>query len=135
MAFRNGAWAKVWTVEHHDKFTKIRFSTSVKDKATGEYVTDFNGFASLVGTAHAKASGMKDGDRIRIGDCAVTNRYDKTANKEFVNFAIFSYDTDAEASSGQGQRAASHQTARNSRTVSVSSNPVESNDEDDDLPF
>ncbi len=45
MGFRTGAYAKVWEVDPvRDTATKIRISTSRKDKQTGEYEQDFSGY-------------------------------------------------------------------------------------------
>lgn len=50
MGFHTGAYATVWEItETGSKFSKIRISTSRKDKESDEYVTDFNGFVSMVG--------------------------------------------------------------------------------------
>ena len=55
MGFREGAFATVWEITNmSDNFSKIRVSTSRKDKKTDEYVTDFSGFVSLIGEAHKK---------------------------------------------------------------------------------
>ena len=40
MGFREGAFATVWEITNHgDSFSKVRVSTSRKDKKTDEYVT------------------------------------------------------------------------------------------------
>ena len=55
MGFREGAFATVWEITNQgDSFSKVRVSTSRKDKKTDEYVTDFNGFVSLIGEANKK---------------------------------------------------------------------------------
>ena len=79
MGFRKDAYATVWSVEVvSDTMTKGRISVSRKNKQTDEYETEFGGFVSFVGTAAAKkAAGLKERDRIRLGDVDVTNRYDK----------------------------------------------------------
>lgn len=120
MGFGNGSWAKIWSVERGDKSTKVRLSTSRKNKDTDEYEQDFSGFVTLAGTAHKQASNLKEGDRIQIGNCTVTSRYDKEKNKEYINFTMFSY----EAGDGQAAPAKS-----DSKAV------VAPNSSDDDLPF
>lgn len=92
MGFGNGSWAKIWSVERGDKSTKVRLSTSRKNKDTDEYEQDFSGFVTLAGTAHKQAANLKEGDRIQIGNCTVTSRYDKEKNKEYINFTMFSYE-------------------------------------------
>ena len=50
MGFRNGGYATVWSVEStRPNVTKVRLSTSRKNKQTGEYEQDFSGFCNFVG--------------------------------------------------------------------------------------
>lgn len=92
MGFRKEAFATIWSVEStSDTLTKARISISRKNKQTGEYDTDFSGFVSFVGTAAAiKAAGLKEKDRIRLGDVDVTNKYVKEKNITYTNYKIFS---------------------------------------------
>lgn len=121
MAFSQNAWAKVWSVERNDKSTKVRLSTSRKNKDTDEYEQDFSGFVTLAGTAHKQAANLKEGDRIQIGSCAVTSRYDKENKKEYINFTVFSYET------GDGQSAPAQKSTKAAAPADNSS--------EDDLPF
>lgn len=89
MSFRTRAWAKIWSIEHNEKSTKVRISTS--RKVNDKYEQDFSGFVTLAGTAHKEAANLKVGDTFQIGDCEVTSRYDKEKKKEFINFAIYSF--------------------------------------------
>ena len=79
MGFRTGAFAKVWEVTPmSDTSTKVRMSISRKNKQSGEYEQDFSGFVLAIGTAAAKkAAGLKEGNRIKLGDVDVTTKYDK----------------------------------------------------------
>ena len=84
MGFHTGAYATVWEItETGSKFSKIRISTSRKDKESDEYVTDFNGFVSMVGDANKNiiliSDALEGGGRcrIKIGSCDVSNRYDR----------------------------------------------------------
>lgn len=64
---------------------------------TGEYETDFSGFVSFLGSAAArKAAGLKERDRIRLGDVDVNNRYDKEKQITYTNFNVFSFETQDE---------------------------------------
>lgn len=94
MAFKNGAYATVWTVEPvSDTMTKSRISTSKKNKQTGEYETDFSGFVRFVGANAASAArNLREKDRIKLGEVEVSNRYDKEAQKEYTNFTVFTFD-------------------------------------------
>lgn len=104
MGFRTGSYATIWSVESaSDTRTKARISISRKNKQTGEYDTDFSGFVDFIGTAAArKALTLKEKDRIRLGDVDVTNNYNKEKNITYTNFKIFSFETQAEITSGGG---------------------------------
>lgn len=93
MAFRTGNWAKIWEIEAGERSTKVRISTSKKNKDTGEYDTDFSGYVALAGEAHKNAGQLKVGDTFKIGECAVTNRYDKEKKITYTNFAVFTFET------------------------------------------
>ena len=89
MGFRTGAWAKVWEVKPmSDTSTKIRMSVSRKNKQ-GEYEQDFSGFVLAIGTAAAhKAAGLKEGDRIKLGDVDVSTKYDRDKKVTYTNFKM-----------------------------------------------
>ena len=125
MGFRTGAFCKLWTIEPvRDTITKSRVSISKKNKNTGEYESEFDGFIAFVGTAAAsKAVKLKEGDRIRLGDVDVTRRYDKEKQKEYINFNVYSFEmADSRASSA---------TPAVTNTEPVDNGEVET----DDLPF
>lgn len=102
MGFRTGAYAKVWEVTPmSDTSTKVRMSVSRKNKQ-GEYEQDFSGFVLAIGTAAAhKAAGLKEGDRIKLGDVDVSTKYDKDKKVTYTNFKMFSFETDGESSSSR----------------------------------
>nr|DAJ43050.1 MAG TPA: Single-strand binding protein, single stranded DNA-binding protein.3A [Caudoviricetes sp.] len=127
MGFRKEAFATIWSVEStSDTLTKARISISRKNKQTGEYDTDFSGFVSFVGTAAAiKAAGLKEKDRIRLGDVDVTNKYVKEKNITYTNYKIFSFATQNEIDG----------TSRNTESPEPKK-PVDDGEIDDDrLPF
>jgi len=101
MGFRTGAYAKVWEVAPvKDTMTKLRLSVSYKNKQTGEYVQDFSGYVMCVGTAVARnAAQLKEGDRIKLGECDVSTRYDAKVKKLYTNFKIFSFENTKDGSS------------------------------------
>lgn len=128
MGFRKDNYAKVWSVETiSDTNTKIRISTSKKNKQTGEYEQDFSGFVSCVGSAAAsRAAALKEGDRIKLGDVDVTTKYVKEKNATYTNFTVFSFDVE------EGNSAANQKPAQTTEPQpSVDSGEVE----DDRLPF
>ena len=93
MGFRKDSYATVWEVKQgNGNFTDVRLSTSKKNKQTNEYTTDFSGFVRFIGTAHQNASSLKERDRIKLGDCEVTNSYDKEKKVTYTNFAVFSFE-------------------------------------------
>ena len=124
MGFRKEAIATVWEVTPmSNTFTKGRISISRKDKSTGEYVQDFGGFVSFIGTACAqKALSLRAKDRIRLGDVDVSNRYDKERNTTYTNFNIFSFEM-ADAPQAATQQPADTQSYEPEDNLS------------DDLPF
>lgn len=85
----------MWSVEKkNDNVTKVRISTSRKNKMTDQYETDFSGFVDFIGKdAAQKALQLKERDRIKLGDVSVTNRYDKDKGITYTNFACFSFET------------------------------------------
>lgn len=86
MAFKSGAYAKVWeTKAGNGNYTNARISTS--KKVDDNYVTDFQSWVSI-----KDGSSIKDGDRIKIVDCAVTNNYVKEKNTTYTNFTIYSFE-------------------------------------------
>lgn len=92
MGFRNGAYATVWeTKPGNGNWTDVRLSISRKNR-DGEYETDFSGFIRFIGDAHTGASYLGEKSRIKIGECDVTNRYDKEKKVTYTNFAVFSFE-------------------------------------------
>ena len=117
MGFREGNFATVWEVTNKgDRFTKIRVSTSRKNK-DDEYYTDFSGFVSLVGEAHKKAgkieAALKNSDRVRIkfGATDTTNNYKKDEGREYVNFTLFDFEMAASGGTASAQEEKSKKAA------------------------
>ena len=96
MGFRVGSYAKVWAVEpKSDTNTTVRISISRKNNQTGEYEQDFSGFVSFVGTVSAKkASCLKEGDRIKLGDVDVTTSYNAEKKITYTNYKCFSFEVE-----------------------------------------
>lgn len=95
MGFRTNAYATVWEVSPvSDTMTKVRLSTSKKNKQTGEYETDFSGFVGFVGSVAAKNAAMLSvKDRIKLGDIDVTTKYDKEKKLNYTNYVVFNFET------------------------------------------
>lgn len=124
MGFRNGAFAKVWSVEPKTStLTDVRLSISRKNKTTGQYEQEFGGFVGFVGTAAAgKALKLNEGDRIKLGDVDVVNKYDKEKKITYTNFKCFSFDVE-----GDGGSSSVTETAPDIDDISP--------DTENDLPF
>lgn len=125
MSFRQNSYCVVWEIKQGTgNFTDVRLSSSKKNKQTGEYETDFSGFVRFIGGAHQKAASLKEKDRIKLGDCEVTNRYDKEKKTTYTNFAVFDFEM---ANSGQ-------QTPQQTQTSIAGFENIPS-DVDTELPF
>lgn len=125
MGFRNGAYATVWDVKPGaSNSMRCRLSVTRKDKTSGEYVQDFSGYCDFWGQASAKASRLKERDRIKLGDVDVSNRYNKEAGKEYINFKVFDFEMADSASA-----------PTMSAPKPAASNPHEGEVDEDELPF
>ena len=102
MGFRKDAWATCWGVEPKtETVTQVRLSTSRKDRQTGEYVQDFSGYVSFMGTSAAsKAARLKEKDRIKLGDVEVTTKYDATKHVTYTNFKCYNFEMPDEDGDG-----------------------------------
>lgn len=94
MGFRNGSYATVWDIKTvSDYNTQIRISIDRKNKQTGEYEQDFSGFVSCLGSAVAsKAASLKERQRIKLGNVAVSTFYNKEKGVTYYNFKVFDFE-------------------------------------------
>lgn len=126
MGFRNGAYATIWEVRPgNGNYSNVRISISKKSRQTGEYETDFSGFVRFIGSAHENVEFLDERARIKIGECDVTNRYDKEKKQTYTNYAVFSFENADGSSNGTDAQV---ETDSNG-FMNVSDNI------DDDLPF
>lgn len=135
MGFRSGAFCSVWEINSlSNTQTKARVSISYKNKKTDEYEQDFGGFIVFVGTACAKkALSLKKGDRIKLGDVDVSNRYDQKSGKEYTNFKVFSFDTMDDSDRG---RSSAQRTSGRTQSDNNSGFDYHGDEDDsDELPF
>lgn len=128
MGFRTGYRATVWSVEDVKGLTKVRLSTSRKNKDTGEYEQDFSGFCLFAGTAKAKAEKLRERDRIVLGDIDVTTKYDREKNCEYVNYTVFDFEPVTGATGGSAP-------SRPAVSAPPVDNPVEGDTDEEELPF
>lgn len=128
MGFRTGAYATIWEVKPgNGNYTDVRLSISKKNRQTDQYEQDFSGYVRFIGTAHQNASTLSEKDRIKIGDCEVTNNYNKEKKVTYTNFAVFSFENANDNSSGQ-----KNSTQQNNTTTGFMNVP---DGIDEELPF
>ena len=100
MGFREGSFGKIWSVENKGNYSVAEMSTSKKNKQTDKYETDWsNKFVRLIGTAAKQVEGKeipKGGLSVKIGQCEVTNNYDKEKKITYTNYAIFNFHEEEE---------------------------------------
>ena len=125
MGFRSGAYATVWEVRNgNGNWTDVKLSISKKSRQTGEYETDFSGYVRFIGDAASKATYLGDRARIKIGECEVTNHYNKEKGVTYTNFAVFSFEEVNSNGSAGGE-------SRQNSSDGFMTYP----DDDGDLPF
>lgn len=88
MGFRQNGFCSVWSTEESKSgnTTRVRLSSSRKNKMTDQYEQDFSGFCTFIGKAHEMAKNLQPKDRIKILECDVGTSYDKEKQKEYVNY-------------------------------------------------
>ena len=130
MGFRQGAYAKVWKTENKGKYSTAQISISKKKADTNEYITEFQGFVNLVGSAHEAAKSLSIGDKgttIQITSCDVTNNYDAKTQKSYTNFTVFGF----EIPDGNNSSKQTKGSAKSSRIAPA----VDNDPSEDELPF
>lgn len=64
-------------------------------------------YVMCIGSAAANnATKLHEGDRIKLGDCDVSTRYDAQKKVTYTNFKLFSFETDSNSGSGQQDQTA-----------------------------
>lgn len=95
MGLHVGAYAKVWAIKKPEGKNYYQMEMSISKKnADGEYQTDWSDrFVRAVGTAAKQVDSgkIKEGDRVQIGSCDVTNFYSKEKEKTYVTYTIFEF--------------------------------------------
>ena len=136
MRFGTGKYAKIWELKKgNGNYYTAEMSTSkkAKDKNGNEiiengktkYETDWSDkFVRLVGEAARAAEGLSAGSSVKIGNCEVTNKYDKEKKVTYTNYVIFSFEDNN----------SSRNTYSKSSTGGGFMN-IPDGVEDDDLPF
>lgn len=103
MGFRKNAWMSVFGFfpnEKTDKVAQISGATSIKNRQTGEYETDFSAYCTLIGEkAVQKAKNLKIAKgkpaRIRLLDVEVKQTFEGSGadrHVKYTNFNIYDFD-------------------------------------------
>lgn len=129
MGFRQGGYMTVWSAEPSKtgNTTRVRLSSSRKNKKTDEYEQDFSGFCTFIGDAHEAAKYLKEKDRIKILECDVGTTYDKEKKMEYVNYKVFGFEMADGSSPVAGKTAA--------KAAKKTAFADEGEVAEDDLPF
>ena len=139
MAFSNGSYGKIWSFEDKGKYGTVNLSTSKKNKDTDQYETDFqHKFVAVAGEAYSflKSNGVtKDGLRVKIVSCAVTNKYDPDKKVTYWNPVVFALE-DANGGSASAPKGGSKKAAAPAKKpANKNDHAVLEDDEDSPLPF
>ena len=139
MAFSNGSYGKIWSFEDKGKYGTVNLSTSKKNKDTDQYETDFqHKFVTVAGEAYnfLKSNGVtKDGLRVKIVSCAVTNKYDPDKKVTYWNPVVFALE-DANGGSSPATKSGNKKAAAPAKkTANKNDHAVLEDDEDSPLPF
>jgi len=132
MGFRQGGYMTVWSTEtsKSGNTTRVRLSSSRKNKKTDEYEQDFSGFCTFIGPAHEAAQHLKEKDRIKILECDVGTTFDKEKRTEYVNYKVFSFEM-ADGSTPAGGKTTANTTKKKAALVDDGEVEVD----EDGLPF
>lgn len=88
MAFMEGAYATVWSIEDKGKYAWVQLSTS--KKVNDGFVTDFSGRVSFLGDAKDRILSLARGTTIKLIKPYVTTN--KKGNKFYTNFAVSDFE-------------------------------------------
>ena len=137
MGFRNNCYAAVFSVKRgNGNYYDVNLATSRKDKNTGEYNTDFRGFARFVGDAGnviARFDGQSSKSpvcRVKLDSVEVTNSYNREKNVTYTNYVVYSCEM-ADGNNGNQHRSVS----QNQRDVASYVNSMPSMPEDEEGLF
>lgn len=131
MGFRVGNYMSVWSTEpsKSGNTTRVRLSSSRKNKMTDQYEQDFSGFCTFIGKAHEMARGLQPKDRIKILECDVGTTYNKEQQKEYVNYKVFDFEMADGSTPGGGSAKAG------GKKKTAFSDEGDVDVDDGDLPF
>lgn len=124
MIYIDGQKVTVWETENKGNWTQVRFSTSRKDKKTGEWKNSYWSFVRFIGEAHKKAAELQQRDKIIIHGGISREEYKNNDGKrawpKSPRIVVFNFDWPELDNNG----------------VENNDNPpVVDDDENDELPF
>lgn len=91
--FSVGSYAKIWEFKKiSEKYTDVRISTSVKDKATEKYEQDFSATVRCIGQAHQQIAYLSEKDTFMITKCGVSTKWDAEKKVMYTNYVVFEMD-------------------------------------------
>ena len=106
MGFTNGAFATIWEIEPHEKFTNVRLNISQRNLETNEFRETFGGYVAFIGDAHKNISSIKPKDKVQLIKTDVTTRYDKVRQQRYTNFQCYEFEKQDPLPSGTKAKAA-----------------------------
>ncbi|MBP9037618.1 MAG: hypothetical protein KBG38_07595 [Candidatus Cloacimonas sp.] len=133
----------IWKVEDKGSYARINFSTSRKDKQTGEYQNS-SWFANAVGNAYEFVQNVERGDFVHMKGCISNERYEDAygnlQNRKTPNIMIYEmyYFEDKGAYMDNPPRVVTETEVKSNKSAKQSGNKTlksQPPNEDDDLPF
>lgn len=139
MGFRNGAYARVWSVNDNGNYSTANITISKKDKDSDQYKVIFkDGFVRFIGKAHEKMKTLQIGEKgasIKLTECDVENNYVADTKTMYTNYAVFDFEIpEKKESSTQTQKKQSKPAVKKA-PQSAPNDFVETSMDDDELPF
>ena len=152
MGFRQGAFARIWSVNDEGRYSTANISISRKNKETEKYDVEFSdGYVRLVGNAHEEAkklglptreefdSSHDKGVSVKISSCDVTNKYDTNTKKLYTNCVIFGFEIPDNNGGGNSDNSGAKSAGKGKKSATCSKAKAKAatvtDDDSDELPF
>lgn len=139
MAFQNGQYARIWEFTDKGNYGVVNLSTSKKNKNTNEYETDFqHRFVTVAGQAYEfvkKLNIPKSGVPVKLGNCAITNKYDANKQITYWNCAVFQLEDGSFNGNGSNATTAAAPASSKAKKSAPASNAAMLDEDDVQLPF
>ena len=149
MGFRQGAFARIWSVNDEGRYSTANVSVSKKNKETGKYDVEFSdGYVRLVGSAHEVAKGLglptrekfdsqsDKGISVKISSCDVTNNYNAKTKKLYTNCVIFGFEIpDNNGDNNSDNSGTRKKSVAGSKAKAKATVVAQDDADDEELPF